>query len=95
MLPKKLAKLKTGVAVVGGGGGAGLTVMVNAGSAAEFPDALASISILLSEPTLEADGVPDSEPLELLKVAQAGLFAMLKLTDWPLGALTVGVNEYD
>jgi hypothetical protein len=50
--------------------------------------------MLLSEPTFEAEGVPESEPVEVLKVAQAGLFVMVKLTDWPLGALTVGVNEY-
>jgi hypothetical protein len=93
-LDKKLAKLNTGVAVVAGGGGAALTVMVNAGSAAEPADALASISILSSAPTFDADGVPESEPVELLKAAQAGLFLMLKLTVWPLGALTVGVNEY-
>jgi hypothetical protein len=50
--------------------------------------------MLLSAPTFEEDGVPESEPVELLKVAQAGLFVMLKVTDWPLGALTVGTNEY-
>lgn len=77
---EKLAKLKTEVAVVGGGGGAAATVMVNAGSAAEPADVLALITMFLSVPTSAATGVPESKPFALLKVAQAGLFAMLKLT---------------
>jgi hypothetical protein len=68
--------------------------MVNAGSAAELADVLASITMFLSAPTSAATGVPESKPLLLLKVAQAGLFWMLKLTVWPLAALTVGTNEY-
>src|ERR1700728_3583345 len=71
---EKLAKLKTGVAMVGGGGGAAATVMVKAGSAAVLADVLASITIFLSAPTSAAIGVPESKPLVLLKVAQAGLF---------------------
>ncbi|HEV7136830.1 MAG TPA: hypothetical protein VGN43_09370 [Steroidobacteraceae bacterium] len=96
-MDEKFAKLKTWVATVGGGGGggggAGLTVMVNAGNAAELAEVPASISILLSVPTFEADGVPESEPVVVLKSAQAGLLLMRKLTAVPLGALTVGINE--
>jgi hypothetical protein len=79
-LDAKLAKLKIEVAMVGGGGGAALTVIVNAGSVAELADVAALISMLLSAPTFEAAGVPESEPVLLLKAAQAGLFLMLKLT---------------
>jgi hypothetical protein len=73
---------------------AAATAMANAGSAAELVPLLTLITMLLSVPTLEADGVPESVPVVLAKVAQAGLSVMLKLTAWPLGLLTVGVNEY-
>ena len=44
-------------------------------------------------PTWASAGVPDSIPVVLLNVAQEGLFAMPKLSDWPSGSDAVGVNE--
>jgi hypothetical protein len=73
---------------------AALTAMLNAGSAAELVPLLTLITMLLSVPTAEVDGVPESVPVVAAKVAQAGLSVMLKLTDSPLGLLTVGVKEY-
>ena len=51
------------------------------------------MTMLLSVPTSEAEGVPESEPLAMLKLAQAGLFWMLKPSA-PLEFCTAGVNEY-
>ena len=50
--------------------------------------------MLLYIPTFAALGVPESLPFAMLKVAQVGLLVTAKLTVWPLGSLTVGVNEY-
>ena len=37
-------------------------------------------------------GVPDSLPVVVLNVAQAGLLVMLNPSVWPSGSLAVGVN---
>jgi hypothetical protein len=55
--------------------------MANDGSAADFCELLTLMRMLLSVPTSEAVGVPESVPFVLLKLAQAGLFWMLKLSD--------------
>jgi hypothetical protein len=99
-LDEKLGKLNTEVALpLGGGGGGGggavlVTVMANAGSDAEAVAVRAWIPMLPNVPTLEVDGVPESRPFAMLKAAQEGLLLTAKLIAWPLGSLTVGVNEY-
>src|SRR5688572_29650548 len=45
-------------------------------------------------PTLPAAGVPCSRPLDAVKVAHTGLFAMLKVSVLPFASLAVGWNEY-
>ncbi|HEV2443505.1 MAG TPA: hypothetical protein VGT07_13355 [Steroidobacteraceae bacterium] len=46
------------------------------------------------EPTFEALGVPVSVPVELLKVAQLGVFVIENVSVLPLGSVVVGVNVY-
>ena len=45
-------------------------------------------------PTFAAAGVPCKRPLLAVKVAHAGLFAMLKVSVSPFASLAVGVNAY-
>jgi hypothetical protein len=49
--------------------------------------------MLVSVPTFPDAGLPVSEPVVVLKVAQAGLWAILKVTRRLL-VVTAGVNEY-
>lgn len=67
---------------VGGGEDAvaALTAMANGASLAEVLPLLALITMSLSVPTFADDGLPVSEPVVLLKVAQAGLLEILKVT---------------
>ena len=69
-------------------GAAAVTAMENAVS-----DALAWPSLTLIR-TFEKDpveaGVPESLPVEALKLAQAGLFWTLKLSAFPSGSVAVG-----
>jgi hypothetical protein len=68
--------------------------MANAASVAVLWALLMLIVMSLSLPTSEAAGVPESEPLTVLKVAQEGLFRTLKETTEPAGALDFGTKEY-
>jgi hypothetical protein len=38
--------------------------------------------------------VPESRPVDVLKLAHAGRFVMLKVRESPFASLAVGVNEY-
>jgi hypothetical protein len=67
-----------------------VTVIAKVGS-----DALACPSltlILMLENVPAAVGVPANPPLDAVKVAQAGLFWMLKVSVLPSGSLAVGVK---
>ena len=66
------------------------TVMVKAGSEACCVPLLTLITIFEFVPTWLALGVPESAPVEELKLAQAGWFCTEKVNAVPLGALVVG-----
>jgi hypothetical protein len=80
--------------MVGGEFGAAVTVRVNAGSDADNDPSLTEMTMLAYEPTLLLVGVPDSRPVEVLKVAQEGLFTMANASAWPSGSLADGVKLY-
>jgi hypothetical protein len=67
--------------------------MENGGSAALSTPSLTEITMADAVPTCESPGVPDSRPVEVLKLAQAGRFAMLYVSVCPSGSDPVGVNE--
>ena len=68
-----------------------LATMLNAGNEALSLPSLTLMMILLKVPA--AVGVPDSCPVVVLKLAQAGLFLIEKVSGLPSGSLAVGVNE--
>ena len=68
-------------------------VLPGGASAAEVFPSLTLITMLANVPTLELAGVPLSVPLAMLKVAQDGMFWMLKLSVPPDGSLALGVKE--
>jgi hypothetical protein len=55
---------------------------------------LTEITMLELVPTLAACGVPESCPVLALKLVQAGLLAIEKVSGLPLGSVVVGVNPY-
>lgn len=71
-----------------------VTWMLNAGRAAEAEPSLTLMTMLANVPTSELVGVPLSLPVLVLKVAQEGMFWMLKLSVAPDGPVAVGVKEY-
>ena len=75
------------------GEGAAATVIVKGARAALSVPSLAEITMLASVPTSPLPGVPLNCPVAMLKVAQLGLFWMLKLSVFPLGSLADGVKE--
>jgi hypothetical protein len=87
------AQLTVAVPKVCGGAGAAATVIVNAASAALVVPSLTVITIPASVPTSPVPGVPLIWPVEMLKLAQLGLFCTLKLSVLPLALFAVGVNE--
>jgi hypothetical protein len=68
------------------------TWIENGSSDALDERSLTTISMFESVPTLAAEGVPLSVPLEALNVAQAGLLVMLKWSDSELAPDVVGVK---
>jgi hypothetical protein len=68
----------------------GVTWMEKAGSALVATPSVAAMTMLSYLPASGADGVPDSSPVVRPKLAQTGLFWMLKLRALPLGLATVG-----
>jgi hypothetical protein len=67
-----------------------VTWMEKARSAADAVPSLAVMMIFGSSPASDALGVPDSWPVSELKLAHAGLFWMLNVSDVPVGAAEVG-----
>jgi hypothetical protein len=63
-----------------------------AGNDRVLTPSLTRIWMLPQSPT--AEGVPESRPLDVLKVAHQGLFVMLKVSLARSGSEAVGVNEY-
>jgi hypothetical protein len=66
--------------------------MEKAGSALVLVPSVALMTILEYEPASGTLGVPERPPVVTAKVAQAGLFWMLKVRGVPLGLVTVGVK---
>jgi hypothetical protein len=92
------AQVTVTLPVAGGLDAAAATVTENAGSEAleaalEVPF---ETPITMPElvPTLLEPGVPARLPVELLKVAQLGLFEMENVSAAPFASEAVGVNEY-
>ena len=70
------------------------TTIANAGSEAVELPSLTLMRMFENVPVCALLGVPDNRPVVVLKVAQAGRFAMLKVSVLPSGSRAVGVNEY-
>ena len=68
------------------------TVIEKPGREAELVPSLTEITMPEKVPTLPEDGVPESCPVLVLKAAQDGFAAILKVRVMPLGALLVGVK---
>ena len=66
----------------------------NAGSVALRAPSETVIATFAYEPTLAAPGVPLNCPVDSLKLAQAGLLLIVKLSACPSGSDAVGRNEY-
>lgn len=81
--------------IVGGGGGVVLasTCMANAGRVAFFQPSLTAITMFGYVPMLPAEGVPESCPVLLLKVAHEGMLVIAKTTGRPNVSVAEGVNE--
>jgi hypothetical protein len=71
---------------------AAVTWMEKAGSALVLVPSLAAMTILGYGPASGALGVPESSPVVTVKLAQTGLFWMLKLRGVPVGLATVGTK---
>jgi hypothetical protein len=83
-----------GVPVIVGGVFAAVTAMPKAGSDADALPSLTLITMLPYVPTAEGPGVPSSAPVFTLKVAQAGRFAIAKVSGSVLASAAVGWNTY-
>jgi hypothetical protein len=70
-------------------------VIENDGSELVANPSLALITMCEYVLTLEGVGLPLSAPVELLKVAQEGLFLIANRSVRPFGSDAVGVKEYD
>ena len=77
-----------------GGLAEAFTVIEKLGSEAELVPSLTEIRMPVNVPTLLEDGVPDSWPVLLLKLAQLGLPEMEKVSVLPLGSVVEGVKVY-
>src|SRR5580700_8924429 len=98
----KPARLVSGVPLVFSVGGVQLsvalplagpvTVMLNGASDAAAEPSLTLITMLLNVPTLALDGVPESLPELLLKLAHDGRLLTEKVSGLPSGSLALGVN---
>jgi hypothetical protein len=69
-----------------------LTTIENGASEALAWPSLTLMRMSMYSPAELAEGVPDRRPVELLKDAQAGRLAMLKVSVSPSGSDAVGVN---
>ena len=64
--------------------------MLNAGSELTATPSVTEIRTLLNDPTLFPPGVPDRRPVPALKLAQDGLFTIVKLSASPSASEAVG-----
>ncbi len=71
-----------------------VTEMENAARAVLVLPSLTLIVTPEKAPTSPAAGVPDSLPVDVLKVAHAGLFAMVKVKASPSASVVTGENAY-
>ena len=71
-----------------------VTAMAKAGRETLVVPSLALMAMFEYVPTSAAVGVPDSSPVAVLKVAQTGVFLMLKASAAPLGSVVAGVKLY-
>jgi hypothetical protein len=71
-----------------------VTVTVNAARDARVVPSLTLMAMLLYVPALAAVGVPESCPVAILKLAQAGLLVTLKVSVAPLWPAACGVKLY-
>ena len=71
-----------------------VTVIENAGSAVLATPSLTEIAMPDCVPAWALLGVPERRPVAALKLAQAGLLAIEKVSVWPSGSVAVGVKEY-
>src|SRR5436190_14279477 len=78
----------------GSGGDAVMTSMLNGASSATACESDTSMVIMPVVPTSDSVGVPVIAPVLGAKLAQLGLFWMLKVSVLPLGSAACGVNEY-
>lgn len=69
------------------------TCMPNAGRVALLQPSLTAITMFEYPPTLPTEGVPESCPVPLLKVAHEGMLVIAKTKLRPDVALADGVNE--
>ncbi len=69
------------------------TCMANTGSDALFQPSLTPITMFEYVPTLPAEGVPESCPVLVLKLAHEGLFVIAKTKVRPDVSVAEGVNE--
>ena len=70
------------------------TTIANAGREAVRLPSLTLMVMFEYVPVCALLGVPDSLPVVVLNVAQAGLFVMLNASVLPSGSFAVGVNAY-
>src|SRR3569833_1545317 len=80
--------------MVGGSAAGAVTAMVNAGSETLVVPSLTLMVIFAYVPRLVVPGVPESWPVLVLKVAQAGLLAIAKVNLLPSASEAAGWNEY-
>jgi hypothetical protein len=73
---------------------AGVTVMLKGGSELEATPSLTLSTMLEYVPVCVLAGVPESWPVAMLKLAQAGMFVIENDRLLPDGSVVVGVNEY-
>ena len=78
--------------IVGALSAACCTSMENAGSEMGAAAPLTLITMLANAPAFAVVGVPESDPVAVLKVAQAGRLMIEKLRTAALGLVTIGVK---
>jgi hypothetical protein len=71
-----------------------VTAIENAGNAALLAPSLTEITMLANVPVVPAGGVPESRPVLVSNVAQAGRPEIANVSAPPSGSLAVGTNVY-
>jgi hypothetical protein len=83
-----------GAVLVFSGASGAVTEMLNAGNELDKYPSETLIVMFEKVPDWVLAGVPDKEPVLLLKEAHAGLFVMLNVSALPWASLAVGVKAY-